>query len=226
VTYNCAHSGLKVITMTHLDEKQLDKIADALVECGYLVIDNFLPVDLLKSLMTHFLQLDAAVFKAAGIGRQADFHVQENVRSDKIHWLESNSKITTEFLHSMEVLSAGLNRRLFLGLSHYESHFAHYPVGAYYKKHVDAFRANKEQQPLRALESNRVVSTVLYLNEDWLAQSGGELIIYDENDEKILEKILPEFGRLVIFLSEKFPHEVLPATRERNSIAGWFRAIQ
>jgi SM-20-related protein len=27
----------------------------------------------------------------------------------------------------------------------------------------------------------------------------------------------------VCFLSERFEHEVLPATRERLSIAGWFR---
>ncbi|MES2824401.1 MAG: 2OG-Fe(II) oxygenase [Pseudomonadota bacterium] len=211
--------------MNYPDENQLDIIAEALVKCGYLVIDNFLPVDLLQDLMTHFLELDAADFKSAGIGRQANFHLQEQVRSDKIHWLESNTKITTEFLRYMEVLSAGLNRRLFLGLSHYESHFAHYPVGAFYKKHLDAFRGNKESKSRSALQSNRVLSTVLYLNENWLAQSGGELIIYDESDEQIREKILPEFGRLVIFLSEKFPHEVLPATRERNSIAGWFRAI-
>jgi SM-20-related protein len=28
---------------------------------------------------------------------------------------------------------------------------------------------------------------------------------------------------VVIFLSERIPHEVLPATRDRYSIAGWFR---
>jgi len=27
----------------------------------------------------------------------------------------------------------------------------------------------------------------------------------------------------VIFLSERFPHEVLPAKKKRHSIAGWFR---
>jgi len=30
-------------------------------------------------------------------------------------------------------------------------------------------------------------------------------------------------NRLVIFLSEEFPHEVLPANTHRYSIAGWFR---
>jgi SM-20-related protein len=38
-----------------------------------------------------------------------------------------------------------------------------------------------------------------------------------------LIRVAPECGKLVIFLSEDFPHEVLPATQLRQSIAGWFR---
>jgi len=34
--------------------------------------------------------------------------------------------------------------------------------------------------------------------------------------------LLPEGGSLVVFLSAGFEHEVLPATRERMSITGWF----
>lgn len=208
--------------MHHFDEDQLDTIANALVECGYVVMDELVPIDLLNGLVIRFSELQTNVFKSAGVGRQESFQVHENIRSDKIHWLESNTKITTEFLQYMDALGAGLNRRLFLGLSDYESHFAHYPVGAFYQKHVDAFRESRNK-PSQKLQSNRAISTVLYLNENWLAESGGELILYSEDDKNILEKILPEFGRVVIFLSEKFPHEVLPATRERNSIAGWFR---
>ena len=36
-------------------------------------------------------------------------------------------------------------------------------------------------------------------------------------------RVLPEFATLVVFLSEDFPHEVLPATRDRYSVTGWFR---
>ena len=35
--------------------------------------------------------------------------------------------------------------------------------------------------------------------------------------------ITPSFGTIVVFLSEEFPHEVLPAMRDRYAIAGWFR---
>ena len=35
--------------------------------------------------------------------------------------------------------------------------------------------------------------------------------------------VTPNFGTIVVFLSEEFPHEVLPALRDRYAIAGWFR---
>ncbi|MEJ2425981.1 MAG: 2OG-Fe(II) oxygenase, partial [Candidatus Thiodiazotropha sp.] len=31
------------------------------------------------------------------------------------------------------------------------------------------------------------------------------------------------YGQTVIFLSERFPHEVIPAQRDRYTIAGWYR---
>jgi SM-20-related protein len=204
--------------MSYFDDLQLDHLADSLVERGYLVADNLLPDTLLASLLAHFDQLQANDFKSAGIGRQTDFQLQEKIRADKIHWITANTEATTEFLQWMDDLRVGINRRLFMGLFDYESHFAYYPVGAFYKKHLDAFRGKDGQQ-----QSNRVLSTVLYLNENWSPENGGELLIYAEDDSQVIEKVLPVLGRLVVFLSEKFPHEVLPANRERKSIAGWFR---
>lgn len=204
--------------MNAFDDTQLDVIADALVAQGYIIIDDYLPDSLLQALLIHFNQLREQEFKLAGVGRQSGFQLQDTVRSDKIHWISAATAATSEFLQWMESLRIGINRRLFMGICDYESHFAHYAVGAFYKKHVDAFRVNNTRE-----QSNRVISTVLYLNQLWQQDNGGELVIYAEDGEQVLEKVLPDFGRLVIFLSEKFPHEVLPATRERKSIAGWFR---
>jgi SM-20-related protein len=36
-------------------------------------------------------------------------------------------------------------------------------------------------------------------------------------------EVLPLGGRLVTFLSDGLPHEVLPASRERISITGWLK---
>src|SRR5690606_40843214 len=68
----------------------------------------------------------------------------------------ATSEIYTLSLHDALPISLRLyvNRHLFLGLYEYECMFAHYPAGAFYKKHLDAFKSG----------INRRLSTVLYLN--------------------------------------------------------------
>lgn len=204
--------------MIEINEQLIDTIADALAECGYIVADDALPDFLLDSLINHFANIQQDEFKNAGVGRSDQYQLLETVRSDKIHWIENNTETTTQFLQWMDTVRVGINRRLFLGLFDYESHFAEYPVNAFYKKHVDTFKETRSQgKPVRLL------STVLYLNRGWQSHNGGELVLYAEDSDSVLERVSPLAGRLVIFLSEKFPHEVLPATAQRKSIAGWFR---
>ena len=112
----------------------------------------------------------------------------------------------------MEQLRVEFNRSLFMGLFDYECHLAHYPNGAFYKKHLDAFKGR----------SNRVLTTVFYLNPEWREEDGGQLVIYGAQGE-VLETVLPQQGRLVVFLSDRFVHEVLPSKRDRFSVTGWFR---
>ena len=74
-----------------------------------------------------------------------------------------------------------------------------------------------------------MLAVVVYLNQHWSAADGGELVIYDDKspDSSVVDQniitVIPNFGTVVVFLSEEFPHEVLPARRDRYSIAGWFR---
>ncbi|MCA6128155.1 2OG-Fe(II) oxygenase [Thalassolituus oleivorans] len=196
-------------------EPPFERIAEDLSHRGYAVIDCALPDNMTLQLAQRLLQLirqDDDSLQAAGIGR-GDQHAQNRfVRQDKIRWLEQADEAEKAWLDYMSELRAYLNRRLFLGLFSYESHFAHYQPGAFYKKHLDAFRG----------QANRVLSTVLYLNNHWQASDGGELLIYNE-DNQLIETVIPAYGRLVVFLSEEFPHEVKPAQRDRYSIAGWFR---
>lgn len=197
----------------------LDTLADALVRDGYLILSQILPDDLVSGLRKELQDLPDYELKAAGIGRLDDFQLNRQIRRDKIRWLDGSSPVQREFLAWMERVRLGLNERLFLGLFDYECHYASYAPGAFYKKHFDSFKhlANPAQP-------NRILSTVLYLNPDWCEGDGGELLLYDElDDQKLLRSLAPEYGKLVVFLSEKFPHEVAMANRERQSIAGWFR---
>ncbi len=193
-----------------MNEKTYEQIADALVNDGYIIIQNALNPELPKKLLD--IAKDETAYKKAGISGAGDLHLDSSKRGDKTLWLDEDGLAQSEFLAFSEGLKKYLNRSLYLGLSYYEAHFAIYEKGDFYEKHLDAFKNSK----------NRVVTTVYYLNEDFKESDGGGLLVYDEND-KLLTKVVPTANTLVVFMSEKFPHEVLPAIKKRYSIAGWFR---
>ena len=191
-------------------EKLYSNITDSLVENGYIIIENAFEPELSSRLLKS--AQSETNFKRAGISGAGNLHLDNDRRRDKIHWLEDKESVQKEFLDFSDGLRHYLNRSLYLGLSYYEAHFAIYDKGDFYETHLDAFRNSK----------NRVVTTVYYLNEEWSENDGGELIVYDENNKKIAT-VIPNSNTLVVFMSEKFPHEVLSANRKRYSIAGWFR---
>lgn len=193
-------------------ETLFDHIADALAGPGFIVFDHPIAESVIQGLIDN-LHHQQNSFKPAGVGRQGDYQLNQNVRGDVIQWLEPGGFAVTEFLHWMDKLRLAINQRLFLGLFDYECHYATYRPGAFYQKHRDAFKGSP----------GRKLSTVLYLNPGWDLTAGGELVLYNDAGEDQLIRIAPECGKLVIFLSEDFPHEVLPATQLRQSIAGWFR---
>lgn len=197
-----------------IQDQAFAAVADDLAAEGFSVRDDLIPNAILSPLAKHLRSLPESAFQAAGIGRQQNFGQDASVRNDRIRWLDQSHPAEAAWLEVMAYLQQFLNRQLFLGLFSYESHVARYAPGARYQKHVDAFRG----------EANRILSTVLYLNEDWPASNGGDLLLYaPDQPEQVLRRIPPEFGRMCIFLSEEFPHEVLPASHSRWSIAGWFR---
>ncbi|EGM69925.1 2OG-Fe(II) oxygenase [Shewanella sp. HN-41] len=198
--------------VSQLSEAMLDVIADALVEKGYVVLTDLVPAHISQVLLEKVQSTQSHELKAASIGRGAEQQLNPDIRRDRIQWLEEHNEPDAQYLDLMTQLKNGLNRRLFMGLFDYESHYAVYQSGAFYKKHVDALKGSQ----------NRILTTVFFLNPYWKEADCGELIIYDEQDNE-LERIAPKMGHFVIFLSERFPHEVRPTLAQRNSIAGWFR---
>ncbi|HHF3018075.1 TPA: 2OG-Fe(II) oxygenase [Vibrio diabolicus] len=187
----------------------MNKMIDALATNGYYIWDDFLP----EQEVAQLRDCIPSNWKKARIGRNDDVTRIESIRSDKIQWLSPNmGHAVASYLDKMEEIRQEVNRHLFLGLFEYEAHFAKYEKGDFYQKHLDCFKGNE----------NRRLTTVFYMNESWTEEDAGELVVYDLNDNKIAT-IPPRSGRLFVFLSEQFPHEVLPTNAERFSIAGWFR---
>lgn len=196
-----------------LDEELFETIALGLKRDGYVVLPAALPPAVGAALLDHLASLGEHKFHRARVGRGRSRSKNQLVRKDQIHWIRDGEPRGASWLHWTNRLRIYLNRRLFLGLFSFESHFSLYEPGDFYRRHLDAFKG----------EANRVLSLVCYLNRGWEADQGGQLLIYNPDDGSELTRVLPAFGTLVLFLSEEFPHEVLPTDRERHAVAGWFR---
>lgn len=196
------------------DNPVFSAIADGLESQGWVILPDALPDAVTENLLLGFGSAEDNAFQPAAIGRQDDTSHNPFVRRDRIVWLEPGMPAAQNWLSWVEDLKQALNRQLFMGLFSFESHLSYYPPGAFYRKHLDAFRG----------QTNRVVSVVAYLNRGWEPGQGGELVIYaGEDQETEVLRVTPAFGTVVVLLSEEVPHEVLPATRDRYSVAGWFR---
>jgi SM-20-related protein len=188
-----------------------DAIADELAEHGYAIADQFLSQREVSAILSlEDFQKSSERFKKAGVGSHERRQINEGIRGDYIQWLDKTTSPPelSVYLTRVEKLMHYLNQTLFLSLKDFEAHITCYPVGAYYKRHIDQF----------SRDDHRKLSIICYLNEDWREETGGQLRIY--LPEGPLD-ILPVAGRLVCFRSDQLEHEVLPATRERLSLTGW-----
>ena len=187
-------------------------VVDELVDRGFSLRPQFLAPGLVAALRRELRLLHRHErLRAARIGKDEKTRLRRDIRGDQIRWLNGETAAQRAFLARMETLRETLNRELFLGLEDFEAHFALYPPGSHYERHLDSFNNN----------NLRRVTIVAYLNARWRPWDGGELNLFD--GDRVFESIRPEGGTLVTFLSERVPHEVAVTQRSRMSIAGWFR---
>ena len=201
-------------------EDLLDHISQEIYNNSYVVVDDFVDEGFRKALLKEQIDLlNRGQFTKAAIGKGDQKQVRTEIRSDEVLWMDSTalSPLQAIFWEKVTEVQQVLNRRCFLGLKSFEGHFARYPIGSFYKRHLDQFHA----------VPHRIVTVILYLNESWTEADGGQLRMYfpQEDGSERVKDVLPLGGRLVVFLSEEIPHEVLPTQKDRISITGWLRNI-
>ena len=188
-----------------------EAIADGLAEQGYAVVDQFLSQDELTEIRKSKSYTEGLEhFHKAGVGKKNDRQINEAIRGDFIQWIdrEQAQPSVKVYLDRIQEMIGYINQSLYLSLKDYEIHMTIYPVGSYYKRHLDQFKQ----------DDHRKLSVICYLNDEWKDDHGGQLRLYLDNNQL---DVLPVGGRLVCFRSDMIEHEVLPATRERLSLTGW-----
>lgn len=195
-----------------------EQIIQDILEKKYSIVDNFFDtaeVDILRENLLEKYEEDN--FKKAAIGNKTSEVIERSIRGDFILWINEAEAGNAEktYFNKINSLVEYLNRTCFMGILTKEFHYAVYPEGTFYKRHLDTFQN----------DGRRKLSMVCYLNnEDWQPENGGELAIYiEENGEEKQVNIFPFPGRVVIFESQELEHEVKPVKVPRLSITGWLK---
>ncbi|HEY9839804.1 MAG TPA: 2OG-Fe(II) oxygenase [Candidatus Obscuribacterales bacterium] len=193
----------------------MEDIATKLGSSGLCIVPHFLSSALIQALLIDLKHVKkAGNFTRAGTGQGNTREVRNLIRRDEIFWLDEvmANLVQQQLWDKINALKQAFNRMLFLGLSEFEGHYASYPKGGFYKKHLDSFQA----------DPSRVVSLIIYLNQSWQAKDGGLLRVYANGRSTDIE---PLAGTLVCFLSHELVHEVLLSHKTRLSFSGWFKSL-
>ncbi len=150
--------------------------------------------------------------QSAGTGNNQIVEHNKLFRSDMIYWLDRkhNNASENSFLDMIDAFIIYLNETCYTGITDYEFHYALYEKDSFYNRHLDQFKNN----------DSRKYTMIMYLNDEWVKNDGGELCIYHENSE---QNISPNGGKMVFFKSNELEHEVLVTNKPRMSITGWLK---
>jgi len=189
-----------------------EKIINDYDSKGYCIIDDWLTPDKCDILFAELSELyDADCFRKSAIGNRLNETIERTIRSDFICWIDE-SKYAKPFFDKINDFTEYLNKTCFAGIVAKEFHYAVYPKGSFYKKHLDTFQN----------DDKRTISIAFYLNESWDKSCGGELKLYLGNETL---SVLPTLGKIILFDSKTIEHEVMPvlSDRKRFSITGWLK---
>ncbi|MEX5790754.1 2OG-Fe(II) oxygenase [Providencia hangzhouensis] len=168
----------------------MDKLIDSLSSQGWYVWDDFMSLQHIQTIKNSIPD----TLQDARIGRGDTLQGNKSIRADQTVWLEPEmGEPIVNYLDKMEQVRQELNCQLYLGLRDFETHFCRYPNGGFYKKHLDNPRG----------QGRRKVTTVLYMNEAWQAGDGGELVVYDKENNQLFE-LEPLAGRMIFLCLKSF----------------------
>jgi SM-20-related protein len=196
-------------------ENHFDLLINSFMDNQIGIDTNFLSEALSNGLQQNIAALQKEdLLMTAGIGNKEVKDSQQKMRGDKIYWLDKkhDNDFEKEFLQQMEEFIAHLNETCYTGINASEFHYAVYDEGSFYKRHKDQFQN----------DNNRKYSLINYLNKDWLAADGGQLLVYQN---ETVQSISPEAQTAVFFKSDEMEHEVSLAHRSRMSVSGWLKRV-
>ncbi|MFJ4142028.1 2OG-Fe(II) oxygenase [Pseudomonas sp. NPDC089734] len=158
---------------------------------AHIVLDDFLPPDLIASLCEHFPAepTDNEMLYERGYKGQHKRQISPNECDPHLRKIFSafNSAPMLHFLEKLTGIEGLIPDPYFTGGGLHET-----KKGGFLGVHSD-FRLNKK------LNVDRRINAIIYLNPDWKEEYGGNLELWDVDMRTCLKKVLPIYNRCVIF---------------------------
>lgn len=216
---------------------------------GIVVVDDWAPpadVQALRRDVDHLW--DAGKFIASKVGSRSvsadgsltnSRTMEEETRRAQTAWLRpppDPSVGNVEARRKLDGVLKGLREKLIENsgaplMRTMELSYAKYPVGGYYRRHIDVprkvyYELGRNGATDYSLQERREYSILLYLNaRDWEHEEHGGALKAEVGAKTL--SVSPKGGRLVVFHSDCIPHAVEEAPeRGRVAVVGWFRTRQ
>lgn len=182
-----------------------DKYKNELVELGYTIIDDFLPIDTAKQIHSlfetenyweHIHQIRENHFEHVHKTKSPFLPKEDEAYSSKFSrspHLEQNSNIKNLyeefFIPKLKLISP-------FELNEFDVRCHMMDYGDYFRTHIDDYAGS--------------INLIYYVNEKWMWDWGGMLNIADDNDFDFNKQVLPKFNRVVLLNNKVFrsPHFV------------------
>ncbi len=176
-----------------------------LVELGYTVIDDFLPIDVAKKIHSLFVNETNWELK-----HQARDHHYEHVFKTESPFLpKGDEPYSTRFNRSVNLEQNDDIKNIYdeyfvpmlkevspFELNEFDVRCHKSERGDYFRTHIDDYGGN--------------INLIYYVNEKWMWDWGGILNIADDKDFDFNKQILPKFNRVTLLNNKVFrsPHFV------------------
>lgn len=184
----------------------------------HIAMDDFLPVDFLRGLLGEFPDNGGRSYFDRDQERYKYQVPPKDIPGRRLRNLviELNSPPVLKFLQAMTGIKGLIADPYYMGGGLHET-----KAGGHLGVHAD-FNIHK------GMNVERRLNLLIYLNDDWPAEYGGELELWDQKMESCCHKIAPVIGRAVVFNTSLDsyhgqPDPVrCPPDRSRRSIATYY----
>jgi len=184
----------------------------------HIAMDDFVPAEFLKALLPEFPDHTGQSYFDRDQERLKIQYPPSAIPGRRLRNLvtELNGPAVLKFLEAMTGCTGIVGDPYFVGGGLHET-----LAGGHLGVHSD-FNIHRE------LKMQRRLNLLIYLNDDWLPEYGGDLEIWDQAMKKRYAKVLPILGRAVVFNTslDSFHGQPDPLTcppnRSRRSIATYY----